>query len=144
MMLVFNIDLDNTLIYHYSQDIGYDKYCVEIYNERRQSFTTYKSKELLLNIMRKALIVPTTTRKLEQYLRVDIGIGEFDYALISNGGKLLVDGKEDESWYEESRILAGEASEQMKLAKIIMEDDDLRTREVEYIDELFLFTKRQL
>lgn len=140
-MTVFNIDLDNTLIYHHARDIGKDKYCVEIYMDREQSFTTYKSKELLSKIMEKLTVVPTTTRQLHQYLRVDVGLGTFKYALISNGGKLMIDGKEDEEWYEESKALVIEAKEQMELAKYIMEEDQFRTREVEYIDELFLFSK---
>ena len=43
----FFTDLDNTLIYSYKHDIGTDKECVEIYNDREISFSTKNTLKLI-------------------------------------------------------------------------------------------------
>ena len=47
-------------------------------------------------------IIPTSTRTEEQYKRIDLDIGIVPYALVCNGGVLLVNGKRDREWYLES------------------------------------------
>ena len=101
-MVVFHSDLDNTLIYSYKHDIGSDKKCVEVYQNREVSFMTKKSFDLLKAVKEKVVFVPTTTRTQEQYERIDLGIGIPRLALVCNGGVLLADGREDTKWYEES------------------------------------------
>ena len=63
-MKVFNVDLDNTLIYSYKHDIGPDKMDVELYNGINISFITRKTYDMLLKLKDKILIVPTTTRTI--------------------------------------------------------------------------------
>jgi len=92
-MIVFHTDLDNTLIYSYKHDIGSEKRCVEIYQGREISFVTQETYRLLYKFSEwkeQVLIVPTTTRTVEQYARIDMGVGCFRYALVCNGGVLLV------------------------------------------------------
>ena len=107
-MIVFNVDLDNTLIYSYKYDIGKNKRQVELYKENYISYITDKIYNLLLTLRNNALIVPTTTRTIEQYSRIELGIGNFKYALVCNGGVLLIDGKEGLEWYEESKKIIKE------------------------------------
>ncbi|MDD5937103.1 MAG: HAD hydrolase family protein [Clostridiales bacterium] len=140
-MILFNSDLDNTLIYSYKREIGDDKCCVEIYQEREISFMTKTSYQLLQKVNKGVCFVPTTTRTVEQYERIDLGIGTPKYALVCNGGKLLVDGVNDESWYQESRERIQECDEVMQQAIRILECDPHRTFEIRYIDQLFIFTK---
>ena len=140
-MIIFNSDLDNTLIYSYKHDIGENKRCVEIYEGREVSFLTDKTYELLKKVSKKVLLVPTTTRTIEQYNRIDLGIGAFSYALACNGGVLLVDGKEDEEWYKESLELVAGCNNEMKKAIELLESDPNRNFELRYIKELFVFTK---
>ena len=45
----------------------------------------------------KATLLPVTTRTLEQYRRVQLGIPA-GYAIAANGGHLLVDGELDQAW----------------------------------------------
>ena len=97
-MIIFNTDLDKTLIYSYKHDIGNDKLCAEIYQGRQVSFVTRRTAELLKRVNETVLLVPTTTRTLEQYVRIDLGIGTPHYALVCNGGILLTDGEEDSGW----------------------------------------------
>ena len=81
-MQIVHTDLDNTLIYSYKHEIGGPKTCVEIYQGREISFMTETSHRLLGQLCSKpgVLVVPTTTRTLEQYQRIDLGIGVPEYA----------------------------------------------------------------
>lgn len=140
-MIIFHSDLDNTLIYSYKHDIGKDKVCAEIYQEREISFMTKKSYELLKKVNEKVLIVPTTTRTKEQYDRIFLGVESFKYALVCNGGVLLINGMEDEKWYRESLELTANAQKELEKAKLWLEKDINTTFEVRNIKDLFVFTK---
>ena len=140
-MIIFHADLDNTLIYSYKHDIGADKVCVEVYQGRNISFMTKKSVELLKVIHDKILVVPTTTRTIEQYRRIDMGITTPHYALVCNGGVLLVDGEEDLEWFEASeRLVASSVPELKKAEQLLLLDGNINF-EIRNIKGLFLFTK---
>lgn len=140
-MVVFNVDMDNTLIYSYKHDIGENKGCAEIYQGREISFMTKKTGKLLRELARKVLIVPTTTRTREQYERIDLGVGELPYALVCNGGVLIKHGVEDEAWYAGSRELVAECETELAKGMELLEADQDRCFEVRFIRELFLFSK---
>ena len=89
-MKIFMSDLDNTLIYSYKHEIGEEKTCVEIYQDREVSYMTNRSCELLKAVTEEILFVPTTTRTIEQYERIHLDVGIPKYALVCNGGVLLV------------------------------------------------------
>lgn len=133
-MIIFNSDLDNTIIYSYKHEIGPAKRCVEIYQGREISFITDKTYELLKSVSEKVLMVPTTTRTVEQYDRIDLGIGAFKYVLACNGGVLLVDGAEDVPWYQESLALVTDSKSEIEKALKILEKDENRIFEIRYID----------
>ncbi len=140
-MIVFNVDMDNTVIYSYKHDIGNEKKCAEIYQGREISFITHKTQDLLREISEQILVVPTTTRTREQYERIDLGIGALKYALVCNGGVLLVDGEEDNEWYEKSLEMIKDSTSQLQRAVALLETDENRSFEVRFIRELFVFTK---
>lgn len=140
-MILFNTDLDNTMIFSYKHDIGSDKLCAEIYQEREVSFVTRRTAELLQKVNAAVTLVPTTTRTLEQYGRIDLKIGTPKYALACNGGILLVDGKEDEEWYRGSLALAEDCQGELAKAEELLEHDENRTLDVRNISRLFVFTK---
>ncbi len=140
-MVVFNVDMDNTLIYSYKHDIGEEKRCAEIYQGREISFMTHKTGKLLRELAQKVLIVPTTTRTREQYERIDLGMDAVPYALVCNGGVLIKDGVEDEDWYVGSKELVAECVEELKRGMELLEADEDRCFEVRFIRELFLFSK---
>lgn len=140
-MIILNTDLDNTLIYSYKRDIGEDKRNVEIYEGRQISFITNRTYELLNKIKEKVLIVPTTTRTIQQYERIDLGIGKHKYALVCNGGILLVDGERDENWYKDSLKLVENSALQLEKAMESLGTDKRRTFELRFIEKLFVFTK---
>lgn len=140
-MVVFNVDMDNTLIYSYKHDIGATKRCAEIYEGREISFMTRKTGKLLRELARNVLIVPTTTRTREQYERIDLGLGELPYALVCNGGVLIRNGVEDEDWYAGSKELVADCREELAKGIELLEADPDRCFEVRFIRELFLFSK---
>ena len=88
-------DMDNTIIYSYKRNIGENKLNVELYNGREISFISEKTHDLLKKVSEKMTIIPTSTRTEEQYKRIDLDIGIVPYALVCNGGVLLVNGKRD-------------------------------------------------
>lgn len=141
VMLIFNSDLDNTLIYSYKHDIGENKGCVEIYQGREISFMTERSLKLLKTVNDKVLLVPTTTRTEEQYGRINLGIGVHKYALACNGGVLLVNGQSDEEWYKESLEMITESRTELIRAEKYLKEDEYRSFELRNIRDLFLFTK---
>ncbi len=140
-MIIFNTDLDKTLIYSYKHDIGNDKLCAEIYQGRQVSFVTRRTAELLKRVNETVLLVPTTTRTLEQYVRIDLGIGTPHYALVCNGGILLTDGEEDSGWYRESFERVEDCQGELRLAQEVLEADENRSFEIRNISSLFIFTK---
>lgn len=143
---VFHTDLDNTIIYSYKHnmkphEIWEGKRCVELYQGREISFITRETFRLLQEVKNHILIVPTTTRTIEQYSRIDLGVGYFEYALVCNGGVLLVDGKEDKNWYQSSLELIKYSHKELYKAMTFLEYEKRRNFELRFIMELFLFTK---
>ncbi len=140
-MIVFNSDLDNTLIYSYKHDIGKQKRCVEIYQNREVSFITEKTYELLRQVKERVLFVPTTTRTIEQYERIDLGVGIPEFALVCNGGVLLKNGEEDKDWYNQALNLIADCRLELSKAEKILKKDPNRSFEIRNIKDLFVFSK---
>ncbi len=162
-MRVIHLDLDNTLIYSYkhvpkdavgSPDVrgreitacpgrrpGSRWISAEIYQGREISYITEKTQKILGRLKEKCLIVPTTTRTQEQYDRIRLNTGGFEYALVCNGGVLLVNGVRDGVWYHRSRELVSGCAGEMRRAIGLLEREPLRKFELRFIEELFLFTK---
>ena len=140
-MTLFTSDLDNTLIYSYKHDIGGKKRNVELYQGREISFVTEKTYFLLQEVKRRTLFVPVTTRSVEQYKRIDFGIGDIRYALVCNGGLLLVDGEKDLSWYAESLDFVKPCLDELSRGMEILEKEPTRKFEIRFIENLFVFTK---
>ena len=139
--MVLHADLDNTIIYSYRHDIGEEKRNVELYQRREISFITEETYTLLRELKEKLLMVPTSTRTVEQYQRIQLGVGSFPYALVCNGGVLLRDGRKDEAWYETSLHLVEESKAELQKARSLLENDPRRSFELRFIENLFLFTK---
>ncbi len=140
-MDVFYTDLDNTLLYSYKHEIGTDKRNVEMYEGREVSFLTTRTYRLLLELKKHVRIVPVTTRTMEQYGRVELGIGALRHALVCNGGMLLVNGRIDRTWYEQSLQLVRESRAELEQAARLLEQEKNRTLDVRDIRQLFVFTK---
>lgn len=99
-------DLDRTLIYSASalqlpsadQDAP-TLVCVEVLDGRPHSFLTLSAVRRLAEIAFVATFVPTTTRTMAQYQRVRFPGVAPTYAITSNGGNILIDGRPDQQWH---------------------------------------------
>jgi len=101
--VIFASDLDQTLIYS-ERAIGdiapADRVPVELYEGRHISFMSAAALGKLGEVAERMKFVPVTTRTPEQYGRI-FGLRErFDpeYAIVSNGGTILRDGRADAEW----------------------------------------------
>lgn len=141
-MQIVHTDLDNTLIYSYKHEIGGPKTCVEIYQGREISFMTETSHRLLGQLCSKpgVLVVPTTTRTLEQYQRIDLGIGVPEYAWSATAVYCCIRARRP-VWYQESLALIADVQSELQRAEQWMTEDVNRCFEVRNIRSLFLFTK---
>jgi hydroxymethylpyrimidine pyrophosphatase-like HAD family hydrolase len=142
--LIFACDLDQTLIYSRNSMglIDADELVpVEIYKEENHSFMTRTAFHKLQVISQQVHFVPTTTRTYEQFERI-FGLRESirsHYAIVSNGGKVLVDGQLDLHWDNHVRqaMLRGCApSAEVKQIFDRLADGGCVLRE-NYCDELF-------
>ena len=139
-MKIFCSDLDNTLIFSYKHDIGTKKQCVEIYQGREISFLTEDTMKMLEQVRKRLLLVPVTTRTVEQYQRIHLGFVP-RYALVCNGGVLLADNKEEHTWYDLSMELIRDCQGELLRAEAVLKQDSYRNFEIRNIRGLFLFTK---
>jgi phosphoserine phosphatase len=113
------LDLDRTLIYSahaIAEGAGTGEgadamieaaHCVEMYQGRPQSFMSPLSMTLLRDLDKASDVVPTTTRTIEQYRRIELPIGVPHFAITSNGGNILVDGHPDPEWTRRVAALLG-------------------------------------
>ncbi len=113
------VDLDRTLIYSAAAiaegatvespaaDLLATAHSVEVYQGRPQSFMSPAAMALLLELGSVAHVVPTTTRTIEQYRRIELPIGVPEFAITSNGGNILVDGRPDPEWSSRVADLLG-------------------------------------
>jgi hypothetical protein len=95
-------DLDRTLIYsRKARTLGADAtdaVCVEVHDGQEASFMTAAAAEELAALAAEAVFVPVTTRIPEQYQRVRLPGPPAQYAIVANGGVLLVSGLPDQTW----------------------------------------------
>jgi hypothetical protein len=95
-------DLDRTLIYsRRARTLGVDdapSVCVERHDGKATSFVTAVAAELLQQLAERASFVPVTTRVHSQYARVRLPGPTPGFAVVANGGGLLVDGTPDRPW----------------------------------------------
>lgn len=140
-MIIFHSDLDNTLIYSHRHEIGPDKICVERYQNKDFAYMTRLSMEMLKQIFHKVIFIPTTTRTQSQYERIRLPIPQPQYALVCNGGILIKDGKPDDDWYLETRSIIDDAGHDLTTGGQILEKDVHRCFELQFINELFFYTK---
>lgn len=130
-------DLDNTLIFSHRYDIG-DRCLVEMLNGKEQAYMTRRGYDYLQKIDTDVL-VPVTSRTLAQYQRVSLyGDGRIpEYALIDNGGILLIDGKVDAVWLSETEALIKDDMDALKQYEQAFSDKAV----IKWQDDMVLFLK---
>jgi hypothetical protein len=114
-------DLDRTLIYSAAAAAldDDDLVVVERLEGRVISSATPRTLALLRELAAAALVVPATTRTAAQYQRIDVVAVELAprYAIVANGGDVLVDGVPEPEWHAGVRTRLAEGSEPLGAAR---------------------------
>ncbi|MCY6484944.1 hypothetical protein OW763_11380 [Clostridium aestuarii] len=100
--MIFASDLDRTLIYsrRLIEENDKNSVLVERYLGEELSFMKESVINKLKKLRNKVLFIPVTTRTIDQYNRI-FGIKDEikpKYAIVSNGGNILIDGQIDTEW----------------------------------------------
>jgi len=104
--MIFASDLDQTLIYS-KKFISDPLTCcmhpvrlIETNETEEISFMTETAINKLKELSNKVVFVPVTTRTISQYRRIQLFQNEIKpkYAVVSNGGNVVIDGNIDEDW----------------------------------------------
>ena len=138
--ILFACDLDNTLIHSYKHKTDGD-ICIEIYNDREQSFISSRAVELLKEIAEKILFIPVTTRSIEQYNRIEWLEGTTpEFAVVSNGANLLHNGEIDLIWRQDIyKSIRPYEEELQKQFERFSQDKNFTISRI--VDKSFLFLK---
>lgn len=109
--MVVASDLDRTLVFSRAaapSSAGTEPalVCVEYRQAEPLSFMTAASRRTLAAVEEEATFVPSTTRSLAQYQRIDLGIRP-RFAIVANGGEILVAGEPDLAWRRRVRMTIG-------------------------------------
>ena len=133
--ILFACDLDNTLIHSYKHRRP-DDVCVEIYDEREQSFISARALELLKEIAAQIFFVPVTTRSIAQYRRI-FWTEDFrpQCAVVTNGAFFLEGAHQENFLREVAAPYAEELQTQLAAA------DEKIFSIARVVDESFLFLK---
>lgn len=135
--LIFS-DIDGTLIFSAAKKRPEDIVC-EYKDGAEISCITPRQAELFPKL---SGIIPVTTRSVEQYLRINFPKGfSPKYALVDNGGTLLINGKPEREWTSNSLSIVEKCAEELARCRRAMERDVHRCFEVRLVDGMFLFTK---
>ncbi|MEN8907102.1 MAG: HAD family hydrolase [Clostridiales bacterium] len=103
--MILASDLDRTLIYskrfiNEKINIKSELVLIEKKEDIEISYITKTSIELLKKIIENIIFIPATTRTVEQYQRISLAKENIipKYAIVSNGGNILENGKLNEEW----------------------------------------------
>lgn len=114
-------DLDHTLIFSHRVQLMQPKVLVERLYGREQSYMTAKTLAFLSSA-HDIRLIPVTTRSLAQYARIELLGSRIPcrYALVCNGGELLLDGKPDPAWHEQTQTLYAPALQSLRCARDVL------------------------
>lgn len=154
MTALIATDLDRTMIYSRAamelavteSDVTSaagddDLLCVEVYDGKPLSYVTSAAEAMLRTLTASAVVVPTTTRTVAQFERIDLPGAPWRYAITTNGGNILVDGVPDAGWRSgvDVAIADGGASLVEVGAELSRRIDDSWVRSSRVADELFSY-----
>ncbi|MCP1135763.1 hydrolase [Paenibacillus polysaccharolyticus] len=126
--MIYASDLDQTLVYsRRSMGVGEDAPGLVPAEWIRGELSAFMSAETLNQLMtlpKDILFIPVTTRTVAQYQRIQIFQQEVipSYAITSNGGNILMNGKVDPSWNEHVRSKLQEHSATAAEVRQIFDD----------------------
>lgn len=114
------VDLDRTLIYSRrwfpAADLA-SAWSVEQRDGRDVSFMTSAAANALAALALSRVVVPATTRTVEQFRRIALPGGPYRYAVTGHGATILVDGQRDPVW--EDRVAAVVSADSAELSTVM-------------------------
>ena len=142
---ILGIDLDRSLIYsgNFLNEHGYNGDVIEV--EKTATNSSYITTEVLSTIRdtidnrRDLLIVPVTSRNIQQFNRINIPGVNFKYAITTGGGKIFCNGREDISW----NTLIDDMIDIDSMELLLSDMRKLQDIEVEpsVVDGVYIYTK---
>lgn len=136
--ILFACDLDNTIIRSFKKKKDGD-ICIEHIHEKEQGYIDQTAVKYLAELEKKLILIPVTTRSVEQYLRIKWPEDSVPgYAVTTNGALALENELMDEDWKKESEGLLKDYKEELQriLSLLEAEDDYLRCR---CVDSMYVF-----
>lgn len=132
------LDLDRTTIYSYHRFTPKSELMVELFEEKPLSFMTRKSFYTLQYLIQRkdVRVIVNSTRRPDQFQR--LLLPRFQYALLSNGGRLFIDNHESVEWRQLSDEAFQQALPELKTAEQIMQS---YTDQIKWCDNRFLRAK---
>lgn len=131
-------DIDNTLLHSYKNYTDGD-ICVEEIDGKEQGYMSSKTYAMLQKISSDILLIPITSRSVEQYMRI-CWPGEMspDYAVTTNGAILLKNGKINNKWTAISNAyISSYRQEYRRLQKLLILADGIC--KCRMTDDMYLF-----
>ncbi|MEV0249649.1 HAD family hydrolase [Nocardia sp. NPDC050712] len=115
--------------------------CVEHLEGAPLSFMTTAAALRMQTLTEPAAVVPTTTRTIKQFNRIQLPGAPWRYAITSNGGNILVDGVPDMSWRIDldAKVRAGGATLSEVSAELRSRIDDSWVTKFRIADHLFAY-----
>ena len=139
-------DLDRTLIYSRNamgdqQFADLDPQCVEIYQDAPLSYMSARAISSLTALTELMPVIPVTTRTAAQYHRISLPGGPFRHAVVSSGGAILTDGKDDAAWRAqiERSVAANSVPLTEVSAQLATMIDEQWVRSARTADDLFCY-----
>ncbi|MFQ6329690.1 HAD family hydrolase [Nocardia sp. CWNU-33] len=135
-------DLDRTMIYSrnaFSAATAVPTVCVEHLEGEPLSFMTTTAALRMQTLTEPAAVIPTTTRTIKQFERIQLPGAPWRYAITSNGGNILVDGVPDMRWRIDidDQVRAGGATLSEINAELRARIDDSWVTKFRVADHLF-------
>ena len=144
MQVLYATDMDRTIIFskrfmeEYPPTSPYD--VAETKDDRIISYISVPVKKKLNELCRhkNVQVIPVTTRSIDEFNRINIGLNN-KYAIVSNGGTILENGKPMKEWEE----YIHKNGNRMSLMCALLDLGELKSvcRDVTIIDGKYLFTK---
>ncbi|MFC9893380.1 HAD family hydrolase [Nocardia sp. NPDC127579] len=137
-------DLDRTMIYSrnaMTPGTEVPTVCVEHLEGAPLSFMTTAAALRMQALTEPAAVVPTTTRTIKQFGRIQLPGAPWRYAITSNGGNILVDGVPDMRWRIDidAKARAGGATLSQVSAELRSRIDDSWVTKFRIADHLFAY-----
>ncbi|MBF6069080.1 HAD family hydrolase [Nocardia farcinica] len=137
-------DLDRTMIYSrnaFSTTAEIPTVCVEHLEGAPLSFMTTAAALRMQRLTEPAAVIPTTTRTIKQFTRIQLPGAPWRYAVTSNGGNILVDGVPDMRWRIDidAKVRAGGATLSEVSAELRGRIDDSWVSKFRIADHLFCY-----